>query len=50
MTGGDWVCVWDLPNDSSCTISELYSNTEAFGSDLCPKYNKEHVKNISCRL
>lgn len=41
MILGSWVCVQDLPSDSSCTVSELRYKTKAFGPDLCPKYHKE---------
>lgn len=43
-------CVWDLPSDSSCKISERHCKTGAFGPDLCPGYHKEHVESVSHRL
>lgn len=50
MIVGAWVCIWDLPKDSSYTISELCSNPKALGPDLCPKYKKEHGRNSPHRL
>lgn len=44
MILGDRICIWDLLSDSSCTISELYSKTEAFHSDLC----LSHVQPGTC--